>query len=97
MDPFSILMGLGFLTQAAKLYPKRGMDWLVTANIAFSAAYFVSSFNLKLGIAVSAITIAAFVRPAEDKTRDFRFRLAHLAVIAVACVYLIHCLMTAKG
>ena len=86
MDVFSVAMSLGFTIQAIKLYPKRGFDWLVLANVVFAILFAFASFIHLLRVPVGILTALAFVRPILIK-RDLKFRLSHLAVLVVALIY----------
>ncbi len=86
MDVFSVAMSLGFAVQAVKLYPKRGFDWLILANILFAMLFALASFIYFLRVPLGILTALAFVRPTLMK-RDLRFRLSHLAVLVVALIY----------
>ncbi len=82
---FSLIMSLGFAFQAVKLRQRR--DWLVAANVVFSVLYLAAAFYSLLRIPVGLLTVAAFVRPSVDRSKSMQFRIAHIAVLVLALIY----------
>ncbi len=93
MDWFSLVIASGFTAQAVKLYPKRNLDWLVSANLLLALGFALSSFIDVLRIPIGLITVLAFVKPSFDKSRDLKFRIAHLIVLTIALIYTVRWLV----
>ena len=88
-----MVMALGFVAQAVKLYPKRNLDWLVSTNLAFALGFTLASFIDFIRVLIGLITVLAFVKPSFDKSRDLRFRIAHLIVLTIALTYTVRWLV----